>query len=198
MKKTGWIILFSILIILILGFFLFKKSIDYNIPGSDYLKKDIILLKIEENPIINNNSYIENIEFTFVIDPSTPLDDGIYGWNGCVLHSSKSFKVYNPRVENYTTTQLGICSVGEEKINENTAVFTQKIDIKNNKFKVLLYEDTLKQIKEREIDGPYFLWLFDSLFQYNVKGYKSITYNLKGLSGNYTTQSYQSSHFVMK
>lgn len=132
--------------------------------------------KIQESPIKNADGYIEKIVLTYVIDPKTPIPDGLYKSNMGTINTLKEFQVYREYENKYhNLTQINMLTASKYWPND--------ITVKNNTFKIEISSDSIKTIIERKLDGPYLILLTNNLMDFNVKYYRSATYFLE-LSNN--------------
>lgn len=149
--------------ILIISIFLL---ILYGCSGNKFIKVDINIIDIKEVPIKDDQGKIESLKFSLIVDPETPLEDGEYNWNACALHTISPYEIIWPRDQSYhNVTQIGLCK-------------DQELIVRDNTFDFVLRDSAINQIIKYELDGPFLLFIFDKLFQYNIDDINSITYNL--------------------
>ena len=118
--------------------------------------KEINVLEIREEPIFNEDGLIENLEFSVIIDPNTPIPDGTYASNGCSLNSFEPFE-YKP----YPNIYLANC-YDQDLISTNN-----EIKLKVNNLEGEWKSNNLDRITTYQVDGPYIFYLFKNLFQYS-------------------------------
>ena len=138
--------------------------------SSRYLKCKVNLADLKETPVTDGNGHIKNLKFSFIVDPKTSIPDGQYTWNGCWLHSLLPHQVYWTNDNLYhNVTEIGPCA---------PFVGIQTVNVRDNRFDIVLYDDTVKDIVKEKLDGPFLLFTTKELLQYRVNNYDSITYTM--------------------
>lgn len=179
-KKT--IVIFIIgLIIIATGLFFLKfvtKEKNTTNPVYKALNEDkfskynINISEIKEEPIKNQDGLITNIKFTVFIEPSTPIPDATFDWNGARLESILPHQHFWESDRSLHSQTL--IDIGEEIYGLNGG----KINVKNNSFETLLGKNIIGEIIKNKINGPYLFLMYAQLFDHSHPGKVSVTYNL--------------------
>jgi len=168
--KTWLKIVLIILGIIVFSIFLYVSAgllfLHYFLTGVDVTKEEINVLQIKEVPIINENGFIEDIEFTVIIDPKTPIPDGKYKHNGC------GFDSFTPNQANFLNpTNVGNCIHNDLIIKDNEFKLNIKSNLTSKPYNIM------RNIVTYKINGPYILRIWNDLYQY--KGSHTQQYTLK-------------------